>query len=204
MYVVYHDAVSVETLKNTLKAWSEDATGGALRLVFTNSCNSAYLAQVLSEYVDFVIGHHEPVLDAAVDFAESLYKALGAGRSLLNSFALAKGVKDCSMYCLRGRKDANQFAFVKPTPDLAVVLHEVAPPAAASMKPAILPSPDEPPGTSTVDARDDETSVDRGKTCRVCGFRPGQCVCPTASSKVNANASANAIGSEEGVHKITE
>ena len=81
---------------------------------------------MLSEYVDFVIGHHEPVLDtAAVDFADSLYKALGAGRSLLNSFALAKGVKDCNMYCLRGRKDANQFAFVKPTPDVAVVLHEV-------------------------------------------------------------------------------
>ena len=71
----------------------------------------------------------------------------------------------------------------------------LAPPAEASTEPAILPSvpsPDEPPGTSTVDARGDEMSSDRGKNCQVCGFRLDKCVCPTASSKVNASDSANA------------
>ncbi|MGB1603834.1 MAG: hypothetical protein ACPIOQ_64480, partial [Promethearchaeia archaeon] len=113
---LYQGTVSVQTLAEAFAAWSNDAIGGALRLVVGNVCNSAQLAKVLSEHVDFVIGHHQPVLDsAAVKFARALYKNLGSGCSLLTSFNLAKAVEGCGMYCLRGRKDANQFAFVKPT-----------------------------------------------------------------------------------------
>ena len=79
----------------------------------------------------------------------------------------------------------------------------LAPPAEASIKPAILPSPDEPPGTSTVDARGDEMSSDRGKTCQVCGRRLDQCVCPAASSKVNAIHNANANASSNATFNAT-
>ncbi|MGB1602146.1 MAG: hypothetical protein ACPIOQ_55980, partial [Promethearchaeia archaeon] len=112
---LHQDEVSVQTLKEALRAFCDDAGGEALRLVLANSCNSALLAQVLSEFVDFVIGHDQPVLDsAAIDFARVLYKALGSGRSLRNGFELARAVKDCGMYCLRGRKDAGKFVFPKP------------------------------------------------------------------------------------------
>ena len=71
---------------------------------------------MLRKHVDFVIGCEGEVLDAtAVAFAKSLYNAMGQGLSLLESFKLAKTVKeDCSMYCLRGRTDAGKFCL---TPD---------------------------------------------------------------------------------------
>ena len=112
---LYQDEVSVRTLRDALKAWCEDASGTGLRFAIANLCNSAPLAQALADYIDFVIGHDQPVLDsAAIDFARVLYKALGSGRSLRNGFELARAVKDCGMYCLRGRKDAGKFVFPKP------------------------------------------------------------------------------------------
>mgnify|MGYP001353347068 CR=1 FL=1 len=36
-----------------------------------------------------------------------------------NGFELARAVKDCGMYCLRGRKDAGKFVFPKPEPETA-------------------------------------------------------------------------------------
>jgi hypothetical protein len=70
---LYEDHVSVQRLVKTLSTWS--SSGSALRLVVANACSSAHLAEALSEHVDFVIGHHQPVQDeAAVNFAAVLYE----------------------------------------------------------------------------------------------------------------------------------
>ena len=123
---LHQDELSVKKLTDIFATLSGLDAGDALRLVITNVCNSADLARALAEHVDFVIGHDKPVKDtAAIDFADGLYRPLGAGVPLLQSVTLAKTAKNCSMYCLRGRKDATQFAFVKPTLEKTVELHEV-------------------------------------------------------------------------------
>ena len=111
---LYEDHVSVQVLVKTLSTWS--SSGSALRLVVANACSSAHLATALSEHVDFVIGHHQPVQDdAAVNFAALLYEYLGSGQSLLDSFRMATSAKGCSKYCLRGRQNAKEFRFPNPS-----------------------------------------------------------------------------------------
>ena len=111
---LYEDHVSVQVLVKTLSTWS--SSGSALRLVVANACSSAHLATALSEHVDFVIGHHQPVQDdAAVNFAAVLYEYLGSGQSLLDSFRMATSAKGCSKYCLRGRQNAKEFRFPNPS-----------------------------------------------------------------------------------------
>ena len=111
---LYEDHVSVQVLVKTLSTWS--SSGSALRLVVANACSSAHLAEALSEHVDFVIGHHQPVQDeAAVNFAAVLYEYLGSGQSLLDSFTMSTSAKGCSKYCLRGRQNAKEFRFPNPS-----------------------------------------------------------------------------------------
>jgi len=125
---LYQDPVSVQRLTCTLAAWSGETGGGALRLVVANACHSAALATALLEHVDFVIGHHAPVKDAAaVQFAKVLYTALGCGHSLRSSFQLARAVAGCEKYCLRGSKDATKLAFDKPEVWTMRVLNVTAP-----------------------------------------------------------------------------
>ena len=122
---LYQDAVSVQKLTDAFATWAGETGGGALRLVVANACYSANLATALSEHVAFVIGHHTPVQDAAaVQFAEVLYKALGTGASLLQSFKVAKTTAGCDKYCLQGRWNADKFVFAKPS-TLSAHVHEV-------------------------------------------------------------------------------
>ena len=88
--------------------------GRVLRLVAANASHSAALATALSEHV-WTSSLLTPVKNAAaVQFAQVLYQALGAGRSLRSNFQLATSVAGCEKYCLRGRKDANKFVSCKP------------------------------------------------------------------------------------------
>jgi len=112
---LYQDPVSVQRLIDAFAALSKQTGGGALQLVVANACHSAHMKRALTARVDFVIGYHEPVKDAAaVKFSKVFYQALGSGRSLRSSFQLATAQAGCNEYCLRGRKDANKFAFTKP------------------------------------------------------------------------------------------
>jgi hypothetical protein len=63
-----------------------------LRLVLLNSCMAGNLAQKVSSFVDFVIGHgHADVGDGqAIEFSETFFYSLGEGLSLLSSFFAAK------------------------------------------------------------------------------------------------------------------
>ena len=111
---LYRDLVSVDRLREALAAWAREAGGARLRFAIANLCDSARLAKVLAEHVDFVVGHHKPVRDEdAVKFAEVLYRSLGSGMPLKSSFDLAKSASG-SAYCLQGSKDATKFAFSRP------------------------------------------------------------------------------------------
>ena len=91
-----------------MAGWSDANNQNNLHLIVANACNSFLFAQSLSQHVDFVIGHDQPVEDrVAIDFAESLYLGLGAEQSLLESFSLAR--LNSPLYCMTGRKNAAHF-----------------------------------------------------------------------------------------------
>jgi len=91
-----------------MAGWSDADNKTNLHLIVANAWNSFLFAQSLSQHVDFVIGHDQPVEDrVAIDFAESLYLGLGAEQSLLESFSLAR--LNSPLYCMTGRKNAAHF-----------------------------------------------------------------------------------------------
>ncbi|KAJ1480295.1 hypothetical protein T484DRAFT_1811155 [Baffinella frigidus] len=63
-----------------------------IRLVVVNACMSGELARMLSEMIEFVVGHGElPVRDDdAIEFSTTLFSGLGTGLNLLQSFKAAK------------------------------------------------------------------------------------------------------------------
>jgi len=64
---------------------------GDLECVLLNGCYSASQAQVIAQYVPYVIGMNDVISDrAAIEFAVSFYKAIGAGRSLEFAYLLGK------------------------------------------------------------------------------------------------------------------
>jgi hypothetical protein len=83
-----------------------------LRLLLLNSCMSGSLAQKVSSFVDFVIGHgHSDVKDEdAIEFSKTFWKSLGSGLSLLSSFLAAKLAS--TPFKLHGRVDQNFFLFI--------------------------------------------------------------------------------------------
>ena len=91
-----------------MAGWSDADNKTNLHLIVANAWNSFLFAQSLSQHVDFVIGHDQPVEDrVAIDFAESLYLGLGAEQSLLESFSLAR--LNSPLYCMTGWKNAANF-----------------------------------------------------------------------------------------------
>jgi len=105
---LFQGDVGVDNLLQALAGWS-DAGTKKLHLIVANACDSSHFVQSLSQHVDFVIGHHQPVEDhVAINFAESLYLGLGAEQSLLESFSLAR--LNLPLYCMTGRKNAANFA----------------------------------------------------------------------------------------------
>jgi hypothetical protein len=62
-----------------------------IRVILLNACESEDHAHILSEGVDFAIGHRAPVYDDdAVKFSDIFYDFVFKGESLLDSFKLAK------------------------------------------------------------------------------------------------------------------
>lgn len=58
-----------------------------IRMVLLNSCNSAQLAEAITEYIDCSIGMPSVIHDkAARYFAASFYRAVGFGRTVRNAF----------------------------------------------------------------------------------------------------------------------
>jgi len=89
-----------------------------IQLVIVNACKSGSIASALSGCVDFVIGHgeHDVSDEEAREFSKTLFKALGAGRSLGDSFMAAKLAS--GKYDLYRR--FNPELFVLPVPPLAL------------------------------------------------------------------------------------
>lgn len=62
-----------------------------VRLVFLNACYSNHQADIIGEEIDFVVGMSDSVSDgAAIQFAGAFYSALGFGRTITESFEIAR------------------------------------------------------------------------------------------------------------------
>jgi len=104
---LFQGNVRADEFLQALGEWSGAGTQ-KLHLIVLNACVSSHFAKSLSQHVDFVIGHHQPVEDhVAINFAESLYFGLGAEQSLLESFSLAR--LNSPLYCMTGWKNAANF-----------------------------------------------------------------------------------------------
>ncbi len=58
-----------------------------VKCVILNACYSEIQASTIAEYIDYVIGMKQEIGDkAAIVFATGFYKALGAGRSIIDAF----------------------------------------------------------------------------------------------------------------------
>ena len=71
---------------------------GEIECVLLNACYSEVQAEAIHQYVDCVIGMHQPIGDkAAIQFAEGFYDALGAGSAYEEAYKLG-----CSAIDLEG------------------------------------------------------------------------------------------------------
>jgi len=76
---VFMSPEAVDRLFSSLK--------GEIRLVVLNSCYSEAQAKSITKHIDCVIGMNDTIQDAAAaDFAASLYRAIGFGKSVQNAF----------------------------------------------------------------------------------------------------------------------
>jgi len=109
---LFEQDLAAQDLEKFIASWT--ASGKRLRVVIANACNSNHIAQALSKYVDFVIGHATTVRDEdAVAFARELYGYVGAGDSLGLDFDAAKIVSN--PYCMAGLKNAANFKLTQPS-----------------------------------------------------------------------------------------
>ena len=116
--------VDRSALVSSLKEYNRSPqTKEGVRLLIITACISGPLAEELSAFVDFVIGHGlEEVRDSdAIEFTHTLYRSLGQGRSLEESFTAAHLASPA--FRLVARR-ANPRAFFIPTPESSDALNE--------------------------------------------------------------------------------
>ncbi len=104
----------LEAIRTWNKIQCEKGSPRSIRIVVLNACESEDHAQVLSQGVDFAIGHRDPLYDDnAINFSHLFYGSLFDGFSLQDSFDLAKS---CSKgYLLKfPERDPRQFYLVPP------------------------------------------------------------------------------------------
>lgn len=78
--------VSNQFLTDLLRVFAD-----RIECVVLNACDSENLADQLGQYLNYVIGMSQPVLDdAAIAFAEGFYDTLGAGESYERAFEVGK------------------------------------------------------------------------------------------------------------------
>ncbi|MBW4695625.1 MAG: CHAT domain-containing protein [Lyngbya sp. HA4199-MV5] len=87
---------------------------GEIECVLLNACYSEVQAAAIHQYVDCVIGMHQPIGDkAAIQFAEGFYDALGAGSTYEEAYKLGcsaidlEGISEYLTPVLKIRKRAN-------------------------------------------------------------------------------------------------
>ena len=86
-----------------------------LNVFLLNACYSEVQAEAIHQYVDCVIGMHQPIGDkAAIQFAEGFYDALGAGSTYEEAYKLGcsaidlEGISEYLTPVLKIRKRANR------------------------------------------------------------------------------------------------
>ena len=92
---LFRQVVEPHEILDSIRNWNESARKQSpprpeIRIIVSNACDSEDHARVLSEVVDFAIGHRAPVADEnAIDFSGIFFDCLFGYDSLMNSFNLA-------------------------------------------------------------------------------------------------------------------
>jgi hypothetical protein len=113
--------VSTDALRHLFAALKDN-----VRAVILNACYSSAQAEAVTEHIDCAIGMSDAIPDeAAIDFAASLYRAIGFGRSVQNAFEQGivslklkriAGV-DLPRLHVRAGVDASQIVLIEPDVD---------------------------------------------------------------------------------------
>ncbi len=116
---------------------------GEIECVLLNACYSEVQANAIHQFVDCVIGMNQPIGDqAAVEFSEGFYDALGAGRLYDQAFKIG-----CSAIALAGSRDDSipVLKYRKRPAALSTVHSSATPETTAAQTP---PSPPDRPSQS--------------------------------------------------------
>lgn len=112
----FKQTVKSQKMAVFIKAWNQHAgTRGLheIRLIIVNTCESHALTETLSEYVDFAIGHKEPLQDVnAINFSYCLFDSLSDGIPLLSSFEMTKTCTPYG-YHLYAKRNPTEFRLVE-------------------------------------------------------------------------------------------
>jgi len=118
-FELFRQIVDPHQMLDAIRSWNKSARKQStprpeIRIIVSNACDSEEHARVLSEGVDFAIGHRAPVADeSAIDFSGIFFDCLFGCDSLMDSFNQAKS---CSTgYRLfYPERDPRQFHLVPP------------------------------------------------------------------------------------------
>ena len=104
---------STDLAKAILAMNREVPLDSRIRLVIANACMSGLLAKLLSEGIDFVVGHGDSEVgdENAIVFSETLYDHMGGGLSLFASF-LSAVLSSRPYQLLAPRCDPSKFLLV--------------------------------------------------------------------------------------------
>jgi hypothetical protein len=95
-FELFRQIVDPHEMLDAIRSWNKSAREQSpprpeIRIIVSNGCDSDEHARVLSEVVDFAIGHRAPVADEnAIDFSGIFFDCLFGCESLMDSFDQAK------------------------------------------------------------------------------------------------------------------
>jgi hypothetical protein len=116
-FELFRQIVDPHEMLDTIRCWNKSAREQSpprpeIRIIVSNACDSEKHARVLSEVVDFAIGHRAPVADEnAIDFSGIFFDCLFDCNSLMDSFNQAKSCSN-GYQLFSPERDPRQFYLV--------------------------------------------------------------------------------------------
>ena len=101
-FELFRQIVDPHAMQDAIRSWNKSAREQSpprpqIRIIVSNACDSEDHARLLSEVVDFAIGHDDPVEDQdAIDFSGIFFDCLFGCDSLMDSFNQAKSCSTTS------------------------------------------------------------------------------------------------------------
>ncbi len=116
---LFRQIIDPREMLEAIRSWNESARKQSpprpeIRMIVSNGCDSEDHARVLSEGVDFAIGHRAPVADEnAIDFSGIFFDCLFGCESLMDSFDQAKSCSN-GYRLFSPERDPRKFYLVHP------------------------------------------------------------------------------------------